>query len=228
MSTHTLQVILPMNAEKFYEITETKEFDQFQIPFLGLDSHELVEEIDMGDHLHRIVKIKPKTSIPKILLKFTTSNQEVSYQDTQTKSKVKREITFKTQAPVMAEHIHVNGIINVEPLDDNSCLKVIKVTFRFTGPLQWFSSIIENNILSELKKTMELLPTIIGEYKKHLLTLEATSTTTDAAAPQANPIQVNAENNTSNFEQPESGSPSKSQTTNNSSDLLNPVALSAN
>ncbi|KAN0035818.1 hypothetical protein ACTA71_005109 [Dictyostelium dimigraforme] len=219
MSTHTLTVIVPMNADKFYSITETKEFDQFQIPFLGLDSHELVEEVDKETHIHRIVKIKPKTSIPKILLKFTTANQEVSYQDTQTKSKVKREICFKTQAPVMAEHIHVEGVINVEPLDDNTCLKVLKVTFRFTGPLQWFSSVIENNILSELKKTIELLPTIVTEYKKHLLTLEE-SNTSEASTTQESTSQE--QSNNTQFDQ-SSGSTSKQVDLN-----VNPVELSAN
>ncbi|KAM9964516.1 hypothetical protein ACTFIW_004285 [Dictyostelium discoideum] len=219
MSTHTLTVIVPMSADKFYSITETKEFDQFQIPFLGLDSHELVEEVDKETHIHRIVKIKPKTSIPKILLKFTTANQEVSYQDTQTKSKVKREICFKTQAPVMAEHIHVEGVINIEPLDDNTCLKVLKVTFRFTGPLQWFSSVIENNILSELKKTVELLPTIVTEYKKYLLTLEE-SNTSEASTTQESTTQD--QSNNAQFDQ-SSGSPSKQVDLN-----VNPVELSAN
>jgi len=189
MSSHTLTTILPMNADLFYQITETSEFDHFQIPYLGLASHELKEEREEENHIYRKVCIKPKTSIPKILLKFA-NNEELSYTDVQIKSKVKKEISFKTQAPILAEHIHVDGIITVEALDDQTCLKVLKVTFRFTGPLQWFSSIIENSILSELKKTIELLPTIVNDYKKHLATTQAAATTT--AAPVTNAAETNA------------------------------------
>eukprot|EP01132_Coremiostelium_polycephalum_P001149 gene1149-1456_t len=166
-TSHTLTVVIPMNSDQFYAITETKDFDQFQVPFLGLNSLELKEEREEDLHIYRRVCIKPKTSIPKILLKFS-NNQELSYEDVQIKSKTKREITFKTHAPILADHIHVDGIINVEPLDNDHCLKILKVTFGFTGPLQWFSSLIENSILSELKKTMEKLPSIVTAYKKHV------------------------------------------------------------
>ncbi|KAF2070994.1 hypothetical protein CYY_007689 [Polysphondylium violaceum] len=192
MSSHTLTTILPMNADLFYKITETSEFDHFQIPYLGLASHELKEEREEESHIYRKVCIKPKTSIPKILLKFA-NNEELSYTDVQIKSKTKKEISFKTQAPILAEHIHVDGIITVEALDDQTCLKVLKVTFRFTGPLQWFSSIIENSILSELKKTIELLPTIVNDYKKHLAAqaVEAPAAETNTSA--ADPIQISSQ-----------------------------------
>ncbi|EGG13577.1 hypothetical protein DFA_11338 [Cavenderia fasciculata] len=169
MSTHTLTTIIPMSADDFYAITETHEFDQFCIPYLGLNSHELKEENEDESNIYRRVCIKPKTSVPKFLLKFANNQSEVSYEDTQVKSKIKREISFKTNPPLLPENINVEGVINIEPLDDNSCLKVHKVTFKFTGALQWFSSMIENNILSELKKTMELLPKIIADYKKYLI-----------------------------------------------------------
>eukprot|EP01133_Synstelium_polycarpum_P017531 gene17531-20920_t len=166
--SHTLTSIIPMNADSFYAITETTEFDIFQIPYMGLNSLELKEEREEEDLVFRRVCVKPNTSVPKILLKFANGQSEVSYIDTQIKSKLKREIMFKTTPPLLADHIHIEGIITVEPLDENTCLKVMKVTFRFTGPLAWFSSIIENNILSELKKTMETLPKVVIDYKKHL------------------------------------------------------------
>ncbi|EFA81146.1 hypothetical protein PPL_05983 [Heterostelium album PN500] len=168
MSTHTLTQIIPMNADSFYAITETPEFDQFQVPYMGINSLELKEERDEGDVIFRKVCVKPKTSVPAILLKFSSGKSEVSYEDTQLKSKVKREILFKTNPPLLSENIFIEGTITVEPLDDNNCLKVQKINFRFTGPLQWFSSMIEANILSELKKTMETLPKVVLAYKKHL------------------------------------------------------------
>ncbi|KYQ94337.1 hypothetical protein DLAC_04633 [Tieghemostelium lacteum] len=197
MSSHTLTTILPMNADDFYRITETEHFDQFQISYLGLQSHQLKEEVDNETHIFRRVCIKPKTSIPKMLLKFANGTDELSYEDTQLKSKTKREVQFKTKAPVMAEHIHVQGVITIEPLDNETCLRVLKVTFSFTGPLQWFSSMIENNILTELKKTISLLPTIVADYKKQLA---QTQTQTNNNTPSSNNTsQTTPSNDRSSF-----------------------------
>ncbi|GAM23354.1 hypothetical protein SAMD00019534_065290, partial [Acytostelium subglobosum LB1] len=168
MSTHTLTQVIPMNADTFYAITESTEFDQFQIPMMGLNSIELKEEREDDNYISRKVIVKPKTSIPSFLLKFSSGTSEISYVDTQIKSKQKREIIIKTIPPLMSENICIEGVINVEPLDDNTCLKVLRVTLSFSGSLYWISSIIESNIIAELKKSLEQLPNVVNAYKRHM------------------------------------------------------------
>ncbi|KYQ99892.1 hypothetical protein DLAC_03856 [Tieghemostelium lacteum] len=167
MTSHTLTSIIPMNANDFFKIAESESFDQFQVPYFNLKSHRLIEQTENDTHIIRKIEIKPKSGAPKILTKFL-GNEDLRYIDTQVIIKSKRELHFKTNAPLLTDHIHVDGIVKIEELDADTCLRVMKVNFKFTGPLYFFSKVIESHILSELKQTIEIYPKVVADYKVHI------------------------------------------------------------
>ncbi|GAM19481.1 hypothetical protein SAMD00019534_026560 [Acytostelium subglobosum LB1] len=169
MTTRTFKQLIPLNADHFYAITDTAHFEEFNGTQMDQKKIRIVEEREDANSIYRTLSIQPKSKpMPAILSKLVGSDPDLSYIQMQVKSKTKRELVFKNEAGIMKDYIHINGVISVEPVDENSCYKVIQITYNFTGPLSWFSSRLEKNVSAEQQKSMDMMPSIVTAYLQHL------------------------------------------------------------
>lgn len=127
MGTHIhIEVEIPMPRDEYWQILYTREFDEFQAPFVSMKGAiEQHYEVDSQNSniVRRRVKMLPQITLPSALLWYL-GQEEFHYIDEQVKDHAAGVIKTHTIPPVMKDRVKVTGTVRVEPRCDKTCLHV--------------------------------------------------------------------------------------------------------
>ncbi len=158
-----IETHIPLNIEKFWSFFFTDSFEQFQLSYVNLESIELLEEKPAGSIVHRTVKVTPNVpgALRGIIAKVL-GKEDLFYTDVQQKDLENYTINFNTTPPILADSIKIGGTFSAVATGDNSITLSLKGDARVG--IFAVGGLIENAILTELKKTFKDLPRIVTAY----------------------------------------------------------------
>lgn len=157
-------------GEDFWQLLNNWEFEVLLQNMLGTERFEELElTIDNEGGQKRSVRVAvPNTVVPTALWNtalWYMGTNDFAHVNNETRHATKREMVFTTDPPCFQDTLKVGGHVKCIDIDETHCRLSLRGETEMNSWLN-VGSVIESTIVAEIKRSYDLLPTIVKEWRK--------------------------------------------------------------
>jgi len=128
---------IPMSAERFWSILHTPAYEARVADALGLAEYREVERREEPQAVFRRIEARPRALSPAMqkLLQRAAGVESASYVEEQWRSRDAMEVRWRAVPSVLRDRTRVEGVVRVEPIDEDSCLRILEGEVEIRVPV---------------------------------------------------------------------------------------------
>jgi len=162
---------IPMSARELWQILFTPEFDAFMAKEYGHKAYVELERHSSDLMMRRRVKIISKVDLTEMDLNFVARKiaakilrgDQLGYELIQEKYFDRFEMRWKVEPPLFKDKIQAYGVLRLEPIDENRCLRIIEAT-AYVG-IPGLDGLLKRVAASQPKLTKSRFAQVVEKWK---------------------------------------------------------------
>ncbi len=117
---------ISLGADDLWTLLHTPDFEAHLGRAIGLSEYRELERSEDSEAVYRKIQVTPGIHESfRTLLRRVGASGSVSYIEEQWRSKGEMEVRWEMKPSVLAERVRVAGVIRIEPVDQQSCLRIL-------------------------------------------------------------------------------------------------------
>jgi hypothetical protein len=134
-------------ADDLWRVLHTEDFESHLGRAIGLSEYRELERNEDENAIYRKIRVIP--TIPAAfssLLRYTRTEESVSYIERQWRSKQEMEVRWEMEPSILADRVQIDGVILIKPISARTCLRILDGQVKVDVP--GLATVIERAVVS--------------------------------------------------------------------------------
>jgi hypothetical protein len=141
---------MPFEAEHFWAILHAPAYEALVADALGLAEYREIERRDEPAAVYRRLAARPRALPASVqtLLQRAAGVTSATYEEEQWRRKDRMEVRWRAIPSILRGRIRIEGVLCVEPVDEKTCLRIVRGEVRIRVPL--VGGLLERAVVSAI------------------------------------------------------------------------------
>lgn len=162
---------IPMSARELWQILCTPEYDAFLAKEYGHKAYVELERESSDRMMRRRMKIISKVDLSEMDLNYVArkiaqkilKGDHLGYEVIEEKYFDSFEMRWKVEPPLFKDRFQAYGVLRLEPIDENRCLRIIEGTVRVGIP--GLDGLLERIVALQLEQAKNRFARVLEKWK---------------------------------------------------------------